>query len=233
MPALHSWILVLVCTALLVGALVLLWQRGRRRKLPPLPLQWPLSPRPVFTVTERRAYRHLREAMPDHVILAKLPLVRFTQPDDPQQLHYWYRLLGGLNLSFAVCSPSGRVLVALDIDAEPAPIAPRNTAIKQAVLAACHIHYLRCHPEHLPSAAQLRHWLGAQDVGHPAAADDHHTPESTAPRPAPEPDDGARRASQPAWHDSELLHDSFFDLEERLDAGLPPGTFSRRKGSGG
>ena len=54
----------------------------------PLPVEWDLIPRPVFTADERRVYRQLREALPQHVVLAKLPLVRFCQPTDPDQVRY-------------------------------------------------------------------------------------------------------------------------------------------------
>ena len=48
------------------------------RRLPPLPTEWSLSARPVFSTDERRVYRLLREALPHHIVLSKLPLVRFS-----------------------------------------------------------------------------------------------------------------------------------------------------------
>ena len=92
--------------------------RQSRRPMPgpqPLPVEWDLVPRPVFTADERRVYRLLREALPHHVVLAKLPLVRFCQPSDPQRMRYWYELLGAIHVSFAICSANGRVLAAIDL----------------------------------------------------------------------------------------------------------------------
>ena len=75
-----------------------------------------MTARPVFSTDERRVYRQLREALPHHIVLAKLPLVRFSQPTDQEQVRYWYALLGSIDVTFAVCSANGRVLAAIDLD---------------------------------------------------------------------------------------------------------------------
>jgi len=68
------WIVVTVALPL---ALVALWLARRPRRPPPLPTDWALSARPVFSTDERRVYKLLREALPHHIVLSKLPLVRF------------------------------------------------------------------------------------------------------------------------------------------------------------
>jgi hypothetical protein len=54
----------------------------------------------------------LREALPHHIVLSKLPLVRFCQPNDPGEVQFWYDLLGTNHVGFAICSANGRVLAA-------------------------------------------------------------------------------------------------------------------------
>jgi hypothetical protein len=78
-------------------------------------------------------YRQLREAVPHHIVVSKLPLVRFCQPNDPQDTRYWYQLLGSIHVTFAICSATGRVLAAVDLDAERTN-SRRVLQIKQAVL---------------------------------------------------------------------------------------------------
>ena len=141
----------LIAVVLLVG--VLLARRPRRQ--PPLPTEWALSARPVFSTDERRVYKLLREALPHHVVLSKLPLVRFSQPSDPARVRYWYDLLGAINVTFAVCSANGRVLAAIDLDTDRGN-SRRILQIKQSVLGACRIRYLRCPVDNLPSAAELQ-----------------------------------------------------------------------------
>jgi len=144
----------LALTSALVAALLIL-RRQRKPGSQPLPTDWALSPRPVFSSDEKRLYRQLRDALPQHVVLAKLPLVRFCQPLDPRRVRYWYDLLAGSHVAFAVCSASGRVLAAVDIESERSS-SRRTQIIKQSVLEACRVRYLRCRPDELPSVAELQ-----------------------------------------------------------------------------
>lgn len=212
MPQLLPWILALTALAATVGVLAWWWTRARAPHAAALPTDWALSARPVFSADERRVYRQLLEALPHHIVLAKLPLVRFSQPTDQEQVHYWYELLGTIHVSFAICSANGRVLSAIDLETERA--SPRRVQqIKQSVLAACRVRYLRCPVDHLPSIPELQLLV----------------PQSTAasrgPRAAPALDDFAgapasapapRRAPRSAlWQDSGFFQDSFFGTDTR------------------
>lgn len=120
-----------------------------------LPAEWSLTARPVFTTDERRVFRLLREALPHHVVLSKLPLVRFCQPTEAKEVRYWFDLLGASHVTFAICSPNGRVLAAIDLEGERG-VTPRSLQIKHAVLSACRVRYLRCAMDQLPSVAELQ-----------------------------------------------------------------------------
>jgi hypothetical protein len=163
-----AWILVLV-TACAVGTLAYVLLDRRRKTEPELPREWLLTPRPVFNAHERRVHRQLREALPQQVVLAKLPLVRFCHPTDPTQVRFWFDLLGAIHVSFAVCSPNGRVLAAIDLDEGHNP-ARRSMQIKQAVLAACHIRYVRYAANHTPSVPELQLLVPAAAVQGPSPA---------------------------------------------------------------
>jgi hypothetical protein len=164
------WILVLI-TAGSLGALAYVMLERRRKTERPLPGEWSLTARPVFNQHERRVHRQLREALPQQVVLAKLPLVRFCHPTDPEQVHFWFDLLGATHVSFAVCSPSGRVLAAIDLDDGRNP-ARRSVKVKQAVLAACHIRYVRYLADQTPSVPELQLLVPVtpSDTPHPANA---------------------------------------------------------------
>src|SRR5262245_63306945 len=111
------WIAVLAVIVAAFAAVIVWALRPKRPPAPaPLPTEWALSARPVFSTDERRVYRQLREALPHHIVLSKLPLVRFCQPTDPQEVRFWYELLGAIHVTFAVCSANGRVLAAVDFD---------------------------------------------------------------------------------------------------------------------
>jgi Protein of unknown function (DUF2726) len=219
-------LVLLACT----GAL--LWARWPRQKRPvPLPAEWALTPRPVFSSDERRVYRLLREALPHHIVLSKLPLVRFCQPLDAQQVRYWYELLGTAHVTFAVCSANGKVLAAIDLDNERGA-SRRTLQIKQAVMGACGVRYMRCPLEQLPSVAEL-HML---------------VPQASAPMRGPQPAPAMSHASHQLshtvaerrrertalWQDSGFFQDSFFASDPRLESRLSEfGTLGNASSRGG
>lgn len=224
------WIIALVAIGLLVVVVAagLVW-RFRKPQPKPLPTEWALSARPVFSTDERRVYRQLREALPHHIVLSKLPLVRFCQPSDPQEVRFWYELLGSIHVTFAICSANGRVLAAIDLDTDRGN-SRRILQIKQSVLGACRVRYLRCPVDHLPSVPELQLLVP------------HSITASRGPQPAPSIHQArdtlsttvaSRRKERTAlWQDSSFFQDSFFAPDNRLESG-GPSEFGSHSGSGG
>ena len=216
------WIVALAAVALLVVVLaVWAFKLRKSRTIAPLPKEWLLAARSVFSTEERRVYRLLREALPHHVVLSKLPLVRFCQPTNPNEVRYWFELLGSNHVTFAVCSANGRVLAAIDLDTDRG-LSNRAQQIKYAVLNACRVRYLRCPVQHLPSVAELQLLVpqGAASARGPL-------PAPLAP-PVPHTLNQARdtlsstvatkRAARTAlWQDSSVFQDSFFAPDNRAD----------------
>ena len=210
------WIVALVALLALLG--VLTWRSPQSKAgSKPLPTDWNLAARPVFSSDERRVYRQLREALPHHIILSKLPLVRFCQPNDPQEVRYWYDLLGAIHVTFAICSANGRVLAAIDLDSERGN-SRRVLQIKQSVLGACRIRHLRCPAEHLPSIAELQLLVPhSGTVRGPQPAPSRGLPQR-APRDSLTSVAASRRAERTAlWQDSSFFQDSFFAPDARDD----------------
>jgi hypothetical protein len=216
---------------LLLAAVMLgwLWLARRQPRVTPLPTDWAISARPVFSIDERRVYKLMREALPHHIVLSKLPLVRFCQPSDPNEVRFWYELLGSINVTFAVCSTNGRVLAAIDLDTDRGN-SRRVLQIKQSVLGACRVRYLRCPVDNLPSVGELQLLVpspGARGTGAAAPALDEAR-DSLANTVA------SRRAQRSApWQDPANFQDSFFATDSRADgfansefASLPPGALA-------
>jgi hypothetical protein len=201
---------------ILAVALVALWKRFSK-SLKRLPKDWAITPRPVFSSTERHIYQLLREALPHHVILSKLPLVRFCQSADPYEVRFWFDLLGAINVTFALCSPSGRVLAVIDLDNEGGTHR-RSQKIKVAVLNACHVRYLRYPPHRLPTVTELQSLIPStrppapmrNNLGGASLNRARDTLASTVANRR------AQRAA-PAWEDSSFAQDSFFAPDSRLD----------------
>ena len=241
------WILALAAIAGIVGLAVLVLRRSggaSSTQSVDLPTEWPLTQRPIFSPEERALYRQLRTALPHHTILAKLPLVRFCQPEDREELRYWFNLLGPIHVSFVVCAENGRVLAAVDIERPNRPPAKRVSAIKLAVLEACRIRYVRCRSDQLPTATELQLLVPTGGDGQRPAVPG--MPPDLAPRPAtgqpmaphhpaaPAMPGAAAAAAGGQWYDSGFSQDSFFAPETQRDpfddspratpAGAPNGT---------
>jgi hypothetical protein len=221
------WILASLSVALLLGAALLWALKGRPARKVPLPTQWTLTARPVFNSDERRVYRQLREALPHHVVLSKLPLVRFCQPIEPGEVRYWYDLLGATHVSFAICSANGRVLAAVDLDG--GGVSRRGLQIKQAVLNACKVRYVRCTADTLPSVPELQMLVP-------------QTPAVRGPQAAPGVSEARnhlantlaskRRERTTLWADSGFLQDSFFGTDARSEGATVSG-FGALNAAGG
>ena len=229
-----------------VAAMALAWQRKQKPGSPPMPDEWALTGRAVFSTSERRIYRTLREVLPNHVVLAKLPLVRFCQPIDFGRTRYWYDLLGSNYVSFAICAPNGRVLAAVDIDkdrySDNDPELRRSMKIKRAVLRSCRIRYLRTAAGTVLSESEIIALLAAskslqeenpipKESGTSSAmqfpadseissswAKDETINRLTRARESLASTVASRRAQRNVlWQESTLFQDSFFALDSRLD----------------
>jgi hypothetical protein len=212
MQQLLPWLFAFLSLALLLGAGVVWALKARSHKPMPLPTDWALTARPVFSTEERRVYRHLREAFPQYIVLSKLPLVRFSQPTDPKRVRYWYELLGAQHVSFAICSANGRVLAAIDLESDRST-SRRSLAIKDAALSACKVRYLRCAPDKLPSATELQQLVPQIVPTHkpaPAVSEARDQLASTLAN---------RRRERSAWSDS-VMQDSFFDTDLRVETAV-------------
>ncbi|MFO1271719.1 MAG: DUF2726 domain-containing protein [Rubrivivax sp.] len=222
------WVLASLALLLLAMAAGLAWVDRRRKRGRPLPTEWTLSPRPVFSSDERRVYRQLREALPHHIVLSKLPLVRFCQPTDPSEVRYWYELLGAAHVTFAICSANGRVLAAIDLENERAH-SRRVQQIKQSVLAACRVRYLRCPVDHLPSVPELQ--LLVPHSGAPARGPNPAPTMSQAREHLASTVASRRRERTTLWQDSGFFQDSFFGADSRPgDLGSEFGALRSRPG---
>ena len=155
---------VLVAVGAVLGGLAVWAWAPSRRRLSPLPKEWTLAARRVLNANERRVYNQLRLAFPKYIVLPKLPLVRLCQPDTPDQVKFWYELIGAAHVTFAVCNPNGHVLLVIDLDSTRSH-SRRSTRIKESVLAACGIQRLHCAADDLPSVDALRSLMNDQGQG--------------------------------------------------------------------
>lgn len=129
-----------------------------------MPKQWPLNPRPLVNSAERRVWDWLRETFPDHQIVPKMPLTRFTMPRNPEQGREWFEMLSTAYCSFTICGPDGQVIGCIDVDG-PRSLSRGNKHLKHTLLGQCGIGYWVMTSDALPRAESLRtEFLGAGEA---------------------------------------------------------------------
>jgi hypothetical protein len=108
------------------------------------------------------------------------------------------------------------VLAAIDLDTDRGN-SRRVIQIKQAVLGACRVRYLRCPVDNLPSIAELQLLVptaGATRGPQPAPVRNVHNMRDAMAAPAA----NRRRERATLWQDSTFFQDSFFAPDSRVDA---------------
>lgn len=207
---------VMLVLATAVGLVLgVVWQRRRPANQRAWPRRWRLNPRPLFSTDERLLFKELRSALPNHVVLAKLNLLRFCQAADQFEARLWYDRLQTIHVSFVVCTPSGSVVSAIDIESPGKGTSARSQRMKEAVLEACRIRYVRCRPGQWPHQALIGSWaLGQHMPTSPGSISEslHDVGDEVARKLR------QRRAERAArWAESSFAQDSFFAFDSRLE----------------
>lgn len=215
-PLLIGVIVLAAIAGLLLGVVL---QRRRPASKREWPRRWNLNARPIFTTDERILFKELRAALPNHVVLAKLNLLRFCQAADEFEARNWYDRLHTLHVSFAVCTPNGSVVSVIDIESPSKASSARSQRMKEAVLEACRVRYVRCRPGQWPHQALIAAWA----LGHSQAGPAPHTISNSLHDAG---DEVARKLRQrraeraARWAESSFAQDSFFAFDSRLEGSL-------------
>ncbi len=214
----------LVVLALAGGSLLGWHWRGKRDQAVrrSWPEQWNLNARTLFTVHERALYRELTLALPQHVIMAKVSLLRFCHSADERDARAWYERLHPLHVSFVICTPNGTVISAIDVEhGGKTSSSQRNLRLKEGVLEACRIRYVRCHPGQWPSTDKLATWALGQASGSatemPRVKPSTQEALSSAGHQLANKLKQRRAERQGRWSESGFTQDSFFAFDSRYD----------------
>ncbi|MGE5450872.1 MAG: DUF2726 domain-containing protein [Acidobacteriota bacterium] len=91
--------------------------KGKRRpeeSLDTLAAWEPMATR-VLTTAERDAYIVLRKALPEHIILAQVPLARFIKVPTRNSYSEWLRRAGSLCADLVVCDAGSQVIAVVEV----------------------------------------------------------------------------------------------------------------------
>ncbi|MBC7609653.1 MAG: DUF2726 domain-containing protein [Polaromonas sp.] len=167
---LSTWLVIglgLLAGVLLGVGMLAWWLHKKSTEELPLPDKWPLLARGIITTEEYEVLNWLRLTFNDHLVMVKLPVLRFTIPVNRAKNgggHQWQKLLNGVYCTFTVCTPSGSVVGCVDVP--PKRGLPKgNRELKESLLSDCGIAYTVVRPSSLPKSNAMRAaFLGEMDV---------------------------------------------------------------------
>ena len=143
-----------------LGALLSGWWARRQVGIdnPPMPARWPLKSRVVVNDIENKVWHGLKSIFHDHMVIVKIPVLRFTRLQDPpasnaasgssstadlngQLVHrQWLTRLEGVYTTFTVCTHNGKVIGCVDVSSSRG-FSTSSSEMKEALLLHCGIAY--------------------------------------------------------------------------------------------
>lgn len=161
-----------ICFGLVVGAVVgavsyAWWRYAQANSKMRLPNKWPLTSRVLMTNEEYEVFKWLQLTFHDHLIMVKVPVLRFTMPiskDKNGGGARWQELLAGVYATFTVCTTNGNVVGCVDVPARRG-LNKSSRDLKEALLSDCRIAYTIARSVKLPKASAMRAaFLGELEV---------------------------------------------------------------------
>lgn len=155
-----SWIMALfgAGVGLVIGVLLTRW-RTRQQATGALrvPAQWPLTARGLVTSSEDEVWKWLRATFHDHLVMIKVPVLRFTIPTDREKHKsaQWLEMLNSVYTTFTVCTLEGAVVGCVDVPGKRG-LGQANRELKEELLSDCKISYTVVRSNSLPSGAAMR-----------------------------------------------------------------------------
>ena len=157
---LTTWMMTLlgVAAGLIAGVMLTTW-RLRKEASDGLhvPAKWPLVARGLVTTSEDEVWKWLRSTFHDHLVMIKVPVLRFTIPMDGERHKsaQWLELLNGVYTTFTVCTTDGTVVGCVDVPGTRG-LGQANRELKEALLSDCNISYTVVRSHSLPKVEAMR-----------------------------------------------------------------------------
>jgi hypothetical protein len=174
---------------------------------------WPPQATRILTMAERQAFGSLKAGLPDHIVLAQVPLSRFMKVPTRNSYAEWLRRVGLMSVDLVVCDASSHVIGVVDIraaDGRENERARQRHARMDKVLEAAGIPVHVWHEDGIPSASAAREAILGRSASQPAPAPEHPPRKATAPR-RPEAEEAPGQPVEPdllldAEHPDDLHH---------------------------
>lgn len=116
------------------------------------------SPTKVMSKAEQILYFRLKDALPDHIVLAQVALSRVITPRKGQNALAAFRSISQKSLDFVVCHKDGSVLAAIELDDDSHKRQNRikADAAKDSALESAGVKLVRWHVRSIPDEAEIK-----------------------------------------------------------------------------
>lgn len=134
------------------------WLHQKSNTVLRLPSKWPLVSRVVINNEEHEVLKWLRNTFHDHLVMIKLPVLRFTIPINKGKNgggQRWQELLNGVYCTFTVCTTDGHVVGCVDVPTKRG-LSKANREFKEGLLSDCGVAYTILRSFDLPKGNALR-----------------------------------------------------------------------------
>ena len=148
-------------------------------------MDWEPGSTRLLTHAEREAYHLLRKALPDHMILAQVPVARFIKVPTRNSYAEWLRRVGSLCVDLVVCDMASHVLAVIEIrqpSAQETDRTRRRHTRMDKVLRASHIPVHVWLEESLPDLMTVRESILGPEAAQADAASSMPSAESSRAR---------------------------------------------------
>lgn len=151
------------------------WLRRHAGQKLRLPARWLLNARGLVTSDEQNVWKWLRLAFPDHVVMVKVPVMRFTIPSTKSRPEnkdrHWHEMLNGVYCTFTLSALDGTVVGCVDVLGKRGLTAAQRE-MKESLLLECGMGYTTVRSSSLPSVGAMRAaFLGEVELAAPEIAE--------------------------------------------------------------
>lgn len=184
-------------------------------------LAWPPEATRILTHTERQAHGLLVKALPDHMVLAQVPLSRFIKVPTRNSYQEWMHRVNQLCADLVVCDAASQVLAVVEVRRPPGKDNERTVKRHQRmdrILRKAGVRVVVWNEEALPKADEVRDKvLGvSQDLSSAEGGQTVATRAAAGGMPKPP----LRPAAVATLHE-EIVADDAFDLRPALAEPAP------------
>ena len=152
-----------LCLGLLAGAALgigfyVWWVKRQNNAKMRLPSKWPLTSRVLMTNEEYEVFKWLQTTFHDHLVMIKLPVLRFTVPvskDENGGGARWQEMLAGVYCTFTMSTSNGNVVGCVDVPGKRG-LNKSNRQLKESLLSDCRIAYTVVRSAKLPEVSAMR-----------------------------------------------------------------------------